>query len=106
MVTLTARRVMRNLPSPSSAKPITSWVRARRMRLATDPRTRHHDVLSRVFDGVAYIVPGEVTSIAAAEIARTAHGIREVDLAAAPIVAPTAATHRSPTDPALAKLSG
>ena len=35
-VTFTDRRVIRNLPSLSSAKPITSCVCARRMRLAAD----------------------------------------------------------------------
>ncbi len=79
-----------------------------RMKLASDPRTRDHDVLTRVHDGVAVLAAGNTASAVAADIARTSQGIKEVDLSMAPVVATTAVApvYGPIGDPALAKLSG
>lgn len=79
-----------------------------RVKLAADARTRDHDVLVRVEDGVAVLDAGKAASAAAADIARTAKGIREVDISAAPVVVttPVGSAHRTAVDPMLAKLSG
>jgi hypothetical protein len=79
-----------------------------RVKLASDPRTREHDVLTSVRNGVAFVAAGTAASAAAADIARRAAGVREVDLASAPVVTTSsiAATDAAASRSSLAKLAG